>query len=152
MRTPSFHIKNDQPDEPPLVYELCPVRDGCHINLNALIITYVGRSKHDDGISYIPSLQCRFLSNPTLFAFRGAHIRSHIRNDLIAMQKRADPSTQLEVDYATLDYLLFAAIKALVRDHQTLPHELEVQAREKDKVATGVILHMVDCTSQSAAP
>lgn len=59
------------------------------------------------------------------------------------MERRADPSTQLEVDQAILDYLLYNAIQALIRDYRETTHKKG--RKHKHGASVGTMLHMVDC-------
>ena len=59
------------------------------------------------------------------------------------MERRADPSTQLEVDQAILDYLLYSAIQALIRDYRGIKYKNGHQHKHGPSVDT--MLQMVDC-------
>jgi len=57
----------------------------------------------------------------------------------------ADPATQLEVDQAILDYLLFSANKALLWDHRHSGRHDSHEHRESENA-----VQMADCESHRA--
>lgn len=57
------------------------------------------------------------------------------------MERRANPSTQLEIDQAILDYLVYSAIKAFIYDYRTTRRESSGHVSLAD-----TILQLVDCT------
>lgn len=59
------------------------------------------------------------------------------------MEKRADPSSQLEVDHAILDYLLYSATKALIHDFRK--GRSEKCDRNKHEDCADTLLQLVDC-------
>ena len=59
------------------------------------------------------------------------------------MERCADPSTQLEVDQAILDYLMYSAIQILVRDYREIKHKNG--HNHKQGASVGTMLQMVDC-------
>ena len=61
------------------------------------------------------------------------------------MERRADPSTQLEIDQAILDYLVYSTIKALIRDYKATRHNDGGQVN--GSTCVGTMLELVDCRS-----
>ena len=59
------------------------------------------------------------------------------------MERRADPSTQLEIDQAILDYLLYSATRALIRDYRVVKHKNGHKPNHMS--SAGTMLQMVDC-------
>jgi len=67
--------------------------------------------------------------------------------NLLAMERCADPSTQLEVDEGILDYLVYTAIKVLLEDNKSCRHgHDEAEAH----VPPDLPFQMVDCRLQDA--
>lgn len=60
------------------------------------------------------------------------------------MEKRADPSSQHDVDRAILDYLLYSAITALIHDFGKARSEKCDQ--KKHESCANTLLKLVDCT------
>ena len=63
------------------------------------------------------------------------------------MERRADPPTQLEVDQAILDYLLYSAIQALIRNYREIKYKNG--HNHKHGLSVGTMLQMVDCMLSS---
>ena len=62
-------------------------------------------------------------------------------------RKKANPSSQLEIDHAILDYLVADALGFLISSAQ----RRRSQARESDAKGNGLLhLNMVDCTYGSS--
>lgn len=59
------------------------------------------------------------------------------------MEKRANPSSQLEVDHAILDYLLYSATKVLIHDFRK--GSSEKGDRNKHEDCADTLLQLVDC-------
>ncbi len=66
----------------------------------------------------------------------------------MAEEKRADSSTQLEVDEAILDYLLFTATQALLEDFKALKDGTLVALAQG---AADIPLQLVDCESDPSS-
>ena len=61
------------------------------------------------------------------------------------MERHADPSIQLDVDQSILDYLLYNAIRAFIRDYRAGNRKDE--AHDRHESCAGTMVQLVACTS-----